>query len=115
MRRHPTLAISAGDLAELHRYLKLFTKVYDDVEAEAEKLILAVRERFCEQTKMTGTEAGAAMDQLRNPRQAGRKTEITCEQKSLVMKLREDGLSIRTISERTKIPKSTVQRIISRK
>ena len=111
MRRHPTLAMRAGDLAELHRYLQLFTKVYDDAEAEAEKLILAVRERFCEQTKMTGTEAGAAMDQLRNPRQAGRKTGITCE----VMKLREDGLSIRTISERTKIPKSTVQRIISRK
>ena len=115
MKRHPSLAMRAGDLAELHRYLQLFIKVYDDVEEETEKLIQAVQTRFCEQAKITGIEADVAMDQIRNPRQAGRKSKITCDQKSHVIKLKGDGLSVRAISERTKIPRSTVQRIISNK
>ena len=110
MRRHPQLAMTNYDLAEFHRYLLLFTKIYEDCEQDIKRVSLAVQDIFFEQSHLTDTEA---MEKLRNPRHAGRKNSLNAEQISEIRAMRKDGLSIRKISEQMKVPKSTVQRVLS--
>ena len=98
------------DLAEFHRYLLLFTKTYDDCEQDIKRVSLAVEDIFFEQSRLNEK---SAMDELRNPRHAGRKKSITVEQISEIQSLHKEGLSIRKISEQMKVPKSTVQRVLS--
>ena len=102
------------DLAELHSYLLLFTKIYDDREEETRKLISAVRDIYCFQTRgMYKGDEEAAIKSIKNPRGAGRKKRIGDEDSRQVIQLRETGLSIREITRETGVPRSTVQRILS--
>ena len=110
MKRHPQLAMTDYDLAELYRYLLLFKKTYDDCEKDVEKLSEIVREIFLEQS---GLSEEKALDELKNPRHAGRKSSVDPEKESAIRKMRKDGVSIRNISEQVKVSKSTVQRILS--
>ena len=114
MKRNKTVGMTAHDLAELHGYLLLFSRVYDDMENEVMELIMTVREKLARDINATNaSEIDAVIKMLRNPRGAGRKSKILPEEQEKVMHLYKDGNSIRKISEKTHIPKSTVQRIIS--
>lgn len=102
------------DLAELHAYLQLFHKVYDDREDEVTGLMETVQEIFVKNSGDVRHDGVLiAMKTLKNPRGAGRKSKTTPETVSRIMGMFEGGKSIRKISEETKIPKSTVQRIIT--
>lgn len=99
------------DLAELYTYLLTFNKIYDDKEKELKELTAAIRDRFVEQAaEAYGEDVDAAMKRLRNPRQAGRKQSITPEQSVQIIKLHNEGKSIRKISKETNIARSTIQR-----
>ncbi len=114
MKRNPIAAMRDQDLAELHSYLLLFTKIYDDCEEETRKLISAVRDIYCFQTRgMYKGDEEAAIKSIKNPRGAGRKKRIGDEDSRQVIQLRETGLSIREITRETGVPRSTVQRILS--
>ena len=84
----------------------LFSNKIQDIK----RVSLAVQDIFFEQSHLTDTEA---MEKLRNPRHAGRKNSLNAEQISEIRAMRKDGLSIRKISEQMKVPKRTVQRVLS--
>ena len=115
MRRNATVAMRNQDLAELYNYLLLFTKTYSDREDEVRSLVMTIHDIFLEQSEHEcRNDAGYVLSTLRNPRGAGRKSGITQEQSHSITELHKAGLSIRDISRKLTISKSTIQRVIAK-
>ena len=100
------------DLGELYSFLKLFRNTYKVCEQEADKLLEEIRELYMLHTGVTDAEE--ALKELRNPRNAGRKTRIREETGVRVKELRRSGRTIREISAETGLSKSSVQRILQK-
>lgn len=101
------------DLAELHYYLSLFHDVYAIRSNEVDDLLESIKMIFEAQTGEHNPEQ--VMRMLRNPRNAGRKEKCSNDDLRIINALREEGRSIRQISEQTGISKSSVQRILQMK
>ena len=99
------------DLGELYTYLELFRKVYGGYDTEVHSLMSAILDIYMDEYRHKN--ADAALRELRNPRGAGRKTSVSDDSRERIRELRGLGLSIRKISAKTGIPRSTVQRILS--
>ena len=98
------------DLSELYTYLELFSKVYGGYEAETEAIRSGILEIYTEGYRPR--DADTALRELRNPRSAGRKSTLTDEQISEIVRLRSTKMSIREISAETGLSKSSVQRVL---
>ena len=109
MRKHPAVAMRAGELGELYTYLKLFGQVYTDCERERLKPEHGIEEVF--EREYSGRGACGGVQAMRNPRKAGRRRKNGPEAQEQIKALSEQGKSIREISAETGIPKSTVQRL----
>lgn len=109
MRKHPSVAMRAGDLGELYTYLKLFGQVYTDCGRERQILEQGIEEVFVRE--YGSRDACGAQQAMRNPRKAGRRRKNGPEVQERIKALSEQGKSIREISAETGIPKSTVQRL----
>lgn len=102
------MGMRAVDLWELYTYLKLFGRVYTDCEAERQTMEKGVEEIL---NREYSREKAAALQVMRNPRNAGRRRKNGLEAQEQVRALSAQGKTIRDISAETGIPKSTVQRL----
>jgi len=109
MRKHPAVAMRAGELGELYTYLKLFGQVYTDCERERLKLEHGIEEVF--DREYSSRDACGTLQAMKNPRKAGRRRKNGPKVQEQIKALSEQGKSIREISAETGIPKSTVQRL----
>lgn len=103
------MGMRAVDLGELYTYLKLFGRVYTDCEAERQTIEKGIEEIL--NREYSREEAAAALQVMRNPRNAGRRRKNGLEAQEQVRALSAQGKTIRDISAETGIPKSTVQRL----
>ena len=110
-RRIPGVFLCAHDFYELHASLSFFNKVYSCYDAEITALLLGIEEIYA--NEFTDSNIEEARKQIKNPRNAGRKPHYTEEDIEQIRALRKDGLSIREISEKTGISKSTIQRCVA--
>lgn len=97
------------DLGELYTYLKLFGRVYTDCETERQIMEQGIEEIF--NREYSREEAPAALQAMRNPRNAGRRRKNGLEAQEQIKALSAQGKTIRDISAETGISKSTVQRL----
>jgi len=109
MRKHPAVAMRAGDLGELYTYVKLFGQVYTDCERERENLEQGIEEVF--RREYGSRDVCGCLQAMRNPRKAGRRRKNGPKTQEQIKALSKQGKSIREISAETGIPKSTVQRL----
>ena len=109
-RKMPGVCMIDHDLGELYTYLELFNKVYGGYEAETAAIMAGILEIYTKGYRPR--DADTALRELRNPRGAGRKSSITEEQISEVVRLRKANKSIREISAETGLSKSSVQRVL---
>ena len=111
-QRFPGLHMVEKDLGELYTYLELFNRTYTGYEEETGKILCGIEKAY---TEITGSkDPQKSLRGLRNPRNAGRKTTHTEQEAKEVLRLSEEGLSVREISGQTGIAKSTVSRILNR-
>lgn len=103
------MGMRAVDLGELYTYLKLFGRVYTDCERERQIMEQGIEEIL--NREYSQEEASAALQAIRNPRNAGRRRKNGLEAQEQIKELSAQGKTIRDISAETGIPKSTVQRL----
>lgn len=104
------LCMTEHDLGELYTYLELFSKVYGGYETETAAVMAGILEIYTEEYRPR--DADTALRELRNPRCAGRKSKLTDEQVSEIVRLRSTRMSIREISAVTGLSRSSVQRVL---
>lgn len=104
------LIMSEVDLGELYCYLELFHKTYISNEEKVLDVMKTIRELYSLQEGIK--EEDVVFRFLGNPRNAGRKTRITDEERKTIKALSKAGYSIRSIAKETGISKSSVQRIL---
>ena len=104
--------MSEHDFGETYTYLELFLRTYDLHEEEVKTALNAILEMYMQEYNRS--DPIRALKELKNPRNAGRKQQIADDDIRRIKELRSLGQSIRSISEETRIPKSTVQRVLNR-
>lgn len=102
MRKHPSVAMRAGDLGELYTYLKRFGQVYTDCGRERQILEQGIEEVFVRE--YGSRDACGALQAMKNPRKAGRRRKNRPETQEQIKALSNQGKSIREISAETGIP-----------
>ena len=102
--------MSEHDFGEAYTFLELFLHTYTVHEDDVKVVIQAILDTYVLEYKQV--DPVRALKTLRNPRNAGRKQQTSNEDICQIKDLRNNGCSIRSISERTGIPKSTVQRVL---
>ena len=98
------------DFGELYAYLACFYGTYAIEEQAVKQVLDTVAWAYAAEY---GYEDPSAIKALRNSRGAGRKRKTSQEMKQTIKELAKSGLSIREITAKTGIPKSTVQRMLS--
>ena len=102
--------MSEHDFGETYTFLELFLRTYT-VHEEAVKVVLqAILDTYI--LEYNSSDPIRALKTLRNPRNAGRKKQITDDDICRIRGLRNKGCSIRSVSEITGISRSTVQRVL---
>lgn len=92
------------DLEELHQLLSMYKRTYESKEVM--DLLEEVEQRYSNSYKED-------ICKRRNPRNAGRKRQYTEADKNQIHKLREEGLTLRRISEKTGCSVGYVQGVLS--
>jgi transposase-like protein len=101
-------SMTEHDFGETYISLELFLQTYVVHEDEVKIVLQAILDTYM--LEYNRTDPIRALKKLRNPRNAGRKKQITDDDVVRIRKLYSKGLSIRKIAEETGIPKSSVQR-----
>ena len=104
------LFMNERDLGELYTYVELFHKTYRVCEQETEAFMKAIRKLYYIQTGIPEEEV---IRPLQNPRDAGRKRQLTDDDYAVIRELRKKGYTIREIAQETSISKSSVQRVLN--
>lgn len=110
-RRIPGLCATEADFAELYSLLIHFRELYSGFDVEIDTLLEGIQCIFT--SEYSYREPDEALQYLRNPRGAGRKTHYSDDYRQNVQDLYRKGMSIRAIAQKTGISKSTIQRILS--
>ena len=98
------------DFGETYTFLELFLHTYTVHEDDVKVVLQAILDTYVlEYNRMDPV---CALKALRNPRNAGRKQQTGDDDICRIMDLRSKGCSVRSIAEKTGIPKSTVQRLL---
>ncbi len=98
------------DFGETYTFLELFLRTYVIYEDEVKIVLQAILEMYM--LEYNKADPVRALKALRNPRNAGRKKQITDDNVDRIRGLYRKGLSIREIAEETGISKSSVQRFL---
>jgi len=101
-------SMSEHDFGETYTFLELFLRTYVVHEEEVKIVLQAILDTYM--LEYNRADPIQALKTLRNPRNAGRKKQISDDNVGRIMELYSKGLSIRKIAEETGIPKSSVQR-----
>ena len=109
--RRAGLCMIEPDFGETYTYLELFLNTYTTHEEEVKIVLDTILETYMKEYRQK--DPVRALHTLRNPRGAGRKKTIPDETIQNVRSLHETGESIRSISEKTGVSKSSVQRILN--
>ena len=101
------IEMKAADPGELYALLKMYQSVYGEVP---ECLIKDVGYRF----KTTHTVCSTSKDafSIKNPRGAGRKSNIGPEEKDKIMGMRRSGMTIREVAAKTGYSTGYVHKLI---
>jgi len=99
---------SEHDFGETYTFLELFLRTYVVHEEEVRIVLQAILDTYM--LEYNRVDPIRTLKALRNPRNAGRKKQITDDKVGRIWELYSKGLSIRKIAEETGIPKSSVQR-----
>ena len=110
--RRTGLCMSEHDFGETYTFLELFFQTYTVHEDDVKVVLQAILDTYI--LEYNRADPLRALKTLRNPRNAGRKQQITDEDMCKIKDLHNKGLSIRSISEETGISKSTIQRMLQK-
>lgn len=111
IRRHPAVHMRKEYMGELYNDLEMFCSIYSCCDNEVEALLNSLLEIY--KIEYGVKETKEALKFLHNPRNSGRKKKYTEEDKNSVQLLRKQGYTIREISTKLQIPKSSVQMLLS--
>ena len=103
--------MSEHDFGETYTFLELFLRTYVVHEEEVKIVLQAILDTYI--LEYNQADPIRALKALRNPRNAGRKSQTKEEDISRIRELRRKHLSIRSIAEEIGVPKSTVQRVLN--
>ncbi len=98
------------DFGETYTFLELFLRTYTVHEDDVKVVLQAILDTYM--LEYNRADPIRALKTLRNPRNAGRKQQTADEDIYRIKDFHNKGLSIRSISEVTGIPKSTIQRML---
>ena len=98
------------DFGETYTFLELFLHTYIVHEDDVKIVLQAILDTYM--LEYNRADPIRALKALRNPRNAGRKQQTADDDIYRIKDLHSKGLSIRSISEKTGISKSTVQRML---
>jgi len=98
------------DFGETYTFLELFLHTYTVHEDDVKTVLQAILDTYV--LEYSRADPVHALKTLRNPRNAGRKQQTDDNNICRITDLRSEGCSVRSISEKTGIPKSTVQRVL---
>jgi len=104
--------MSEHDFGETYTFLELFLKTYVVHEEEVKISLQAILDTYM--LEYNQSDPIRALKVLRNPRNAGRKSQVKEEDISRIRELRMNHHSIRSIAEETGVPRSTVQRLLNK-
>jgi hypothetical protein len=102
--------MSEHDFGETYTFLELFLRTYVVHEEDVKTVLEAILKTYM--LEYNRDDPIRALKALRNPRNAGRKSQVRDKDVSRIRELRKTSLSIRKIAEETGVPKSTVQRLL---
>lgn len=102
--------MSEHDFGETYTYLEFFLRTYIVHEEEVKIVLQAILDTYL--LEYNRSDPIRALKALRNPRNAGRKSQTSEEDISRIRDLRRSHHSIRSIAEETGVPRSTVQRLL---
>ena len=102
--------MSEHDFGETYTFLELFLRTYTVHEDDVKVVLQAILDTYV--LEYNQADPVRALKALRNPRNAGCKRQTGDDAICRIRELRSEGCSIRAISEKTGIPKSTVQRVL---
>ena len=102
--------MSEHDFGETYTFLELFLRTYVVHEEDVKTVLEAILKTYM--LEYNRDDPIRALKALRNPRNAGRKSQVRDKDVSRIRDLRKTSLSIRKIAEETGVPKSTVQRLL---
>ena len=112
------LAIQEQEFSEIYAWLSYFTKHYDNAEHEAALVLKGVAEAYIQERKrlegknITYEEAVATLSiPPGNPRNAGRHSRITTEQKKEMIKLLAENKTQEEIAKSYKCSRSYVSKL----
>jgi DNA invertase Pin-like site-specific DNA recombinase len=103
--------MSEHDFGETYTFLELFLRTYVVHEEEVKIVLQAILDTYM--LEYNRADPIRALKALRNPRNAGRKSQTREEDISRIRELRRNHHSIRSIAEKTGVPRSTVQRLLN--
>ena len=102
--------MSEHDFGEAYTLLELFLHTYTVHEDEVTVVLQAILDTYA--LEYNRKDPARVLKALKNPRNAGRKQQTRDDDICRIKDLRSKGCSVRSISEKTGIPKSTVQRVL---
>ena len=102
--------MSEHDFGETYTFLELFLRTYTIHEDDVKVVLQAILDTYV--LEYNQADPVRALKALRNPRNAGCKRQTGDDAICQIRELRNGGYSIRVISMKTGIPKSTVQRVL---
>ena len=102
--------MSEHDFGETYTFLELFLRTYIVHEEEVKIVLQAILDTYM--LEYNRANPIRALKSLRNPRNAGRRSQAREEDISRIRELRRNHHSIRKIAEETGVPRSTVQRLL---
>lgn len=97
------------DFGELYALLKCFHRTYAIHDEEVKLVLETIAEAYSTEYHRSDRKA---IEELSNPRRAGRKKKLTELDKQRVQELHRAGHTVRDIAALTGIPKSSVQRVL---
>ena len=100
------------DFGETYTFLELFLHTYTVHEDDVKTVLQAILDTYV--LEYNQVDPVHALKSLRNPRNAGRKQQTGDDDVCRIRGLQNKGYSVRSISEKTGIPKSTVQRLLKK-
>ena len=104
--------MSEHDFGETYTFLEFFLRTYVVHEDDVKTVLQTILETYM--LEYNRADPIRALKALRNPRNAGRKKHISDDVESRIRELRNQGHSIRCITEETGVPKSSVQRLLNK-
>lgn len=110
--RRTGLCMTEHDFGETYTFLELFFRTYTVHEDAVEVALQAILDTYM--LEYNRKDPIRALKTLRNLRQAGRKQQLNDDDIRRIRDLHSAGYSVRRISEKTGISKSTVQRVLNK-